>query len=963
MQKCRGYIFKLIENYEVRIISLRQICDQAEKWIQNDELSNVLSNNTVSAGFIEQRIEEVVSMNIKHEFENQISEQLSQIAFQNNEFQERDNITKIKMSENENLLLDNQQQRDEILKVSSELEYLQNKNFEETQIQESKIMENNNSLMEKEVQLLKIVRNLKMENEKLQRDVQSCDTDYDTLNQKYESVFEEKKSFENLYEKLSKNEQGVKEEFDRLNNELNETKSVLKKSESTNQILQDELQVTREKNYECKEDSQNFKWSVKQLEEQLNYEKSKHKIEFEEKEKYVQRLNSEMEFNLEKNKEDFENIIKSKNTEINEISKKHENLEKILPEKEELIYNLEIEVKQKSNNLENFYEEKIKNLKDEYKKDLQELQKGYDKIMMEGSGYVSSRVLSSQNTCNCTSMSKYNENNKNSSNLPNYTNFDKDYILKSKHEKIQFKECFEVKQKYIQNMTVLEETYSKKYQDSLELECNKNQQIYKNNIKVLEEKNEALMLKIKELETSDDKQKNEALSQIETINDLRNLLNDKKIELETTVSKINELNKEINEFSKIKLEQVKKISKLETDLSLKDMNIKSSENSKEIFEKKLKDLEQEFEKIKSNNFELIDTNCKLNKEIANYEKLKEENYMQINSLKKYIEVLKNDYKGIVDKLNNKAKGSDVEFQKLQLKNSELQYEIESRDQHHTSLNEEIKKLEECKQSLKKDLTEAEYKIKKVESQEAELSQSHKSKLELEDKIQEKAKEIESIKNSKKRYKKTMQRLLDVVQNNLKDVCKEVKVLKNIIKTQKPFMLNLFEDKKKYFLEYLSFEIKRWIGNLLDNKKIEFDGDIKDKEAMIDELEKGLDQFKSKEKELEIAKHEQALEKDNLFTEIEELKEKVNDWESAYQQMEYELSSKLDEQENELNGYKRSIKCSRDEMELKNKMIEKFKVDRKDNQKMLSNLKGELIEKKIMNKLEDFSANKVSHKQF
>jgi hypothetical protein len=42
------------------------------------------------------------------------------------------------------------------------------------------------------------------------------------------------------------------------------------------------------------------------------------------------------------------------------------------------------------------------------------------------------------------------------------------------------------------------------------------------------------------------------------------------------------------------------------------------------------------------------------------------------------------------------------------------------------------------------------------------------------------------------------------------------------------------------------------------------------------------------------------------------------------------------------------------------MIEKFKVDRKDNLKMLSSLKGELIEKKIIGNMSDLGSAVKHH---
>lgn len=80
MQKCRSFVFKLIEHYEHRIVNLRQILDQAEKWVIEDETAGMLSNNDISAQFLEDRIQEIIGSNINNEFENTIAIYLNEIS-------------------------------------------------------------------------------------------------------------------------------------------------------------------------------------------------------------------------------------------------------------------------------------------------------------------------------------------------------------------------------------------------------------------------------------------------------------------------------------------------------------------------------------------------------------------------------------------------------------------------------------------------------------------------------------------------------------------------------------------------------------------------------------------------------------------------------------------------------------------------------------------------------------------
>ena len=91
MQQCRTYTYKLMELYKSRITALQQINEQTQTWLTNDSVLSMLKENEVSAGFIEQRIEEVVSANIENEYETTINNYIKEVALiqKTNEEQER----------------------------------------------------------------------------------------------------------------------------------------------------------------------------------------------------------------------------------------------------------------------------------------------------------------------------------------------------------------------------------------------------------------------------------------------------------------------------------------------------------------------------------------------------------------------------------------------------------------------------------------------------------------------------------------------------------------------------------------------------------------------------------------------------------------------------------------------------------------------------------------------------------
>jgi predicted nucleic acid-binding Zn-ribbon protein len=217
------------------------------------------------------------------------------------------------------------------------------------------------------------------------------------------------------------------------------------------------------------------------------------------------------------------------------------------------------------------------------------------------------------------------------------------------------------------------------------------------------------------------------------------------------------------------------------------------------------------------------------------------------------------------------------------------------------LKEDIRKFEDQKISLRREITEMSYNVKRKDALEDELSQAHRDLLELEDKFSEKNKEIEATKNSKTRYKKTMGKLLQALINNLKDLAKEAKSLKTTIKQQKTFFKDYFPEKRFSILEEIQFDLQKLFASFQCKVKVEFTMLSKSKDFTINELEKNIYTLKKRGQEAESNKNDFAVQRDNWFSEREELSLKLGEWEEAYGSIEYELSAKIEDQDVQLGG--------------------------------------------------------------
>ena len=220
MQKCRSFIFKLIEHYEHRIVSVRQILDQAEKWVIQDETAGVLSNNDISAQFLEDRIQEIIGSNINNEFENTIAMYLNEISLLKTTNEENLNIINSLQIQSQSLKSELDAKCDIIESQLSELTFLNSRQQQDNQSYEAKLNDNSDALMEKEVEFLKTVRSLKIELSQKQDEVSTLEKNFAQVKASHDSLIDEKNSWQVVYEKFKSNERNLGQEFETLNQDL-----------------------------------------------------------------------------------------------------------------------------------------------------------------------------------------------------------------------------------------------------------------------------------------------------------------------------------------------------------------------------------------------------------------------------------------------------------------------------------------------------------------------------------------------------------------------------------------------------------------------------------------------------------------------------------------------------------------------------------------------------------------------
>lgn len=385
------------------------------------------------------------------------------------------------------------------------------------------------------------------------------------------------------------------------------------------------------------------------------------------------------------------------------------------------------------------------------------------------------------------------------------------------------------------------------------------------------------------------------------LREVRGVLDEKEKKVEELEMRVQELGRAANEFGGERLELIKRINKFETADRINEIGRRNAEVMKGDLEKVWKGREAEAEKIKNYNFELIETNCKLNREVATLEKNRDEKISELGASKKLAERNAAELRSEIDVLKSQLKSEEASQHKLQSKITELQTELDCSIEAVACLKENIRKFEDQKISLRREITEMSYNVKRKDALEDELSQAHRDLLELEDKFSEKNKEIDATKNSKTRYKKTMGKLLQALVNNLKDLAKEAKSLKTTIKQQKTFFKDYFPEKRCSILEEIQFDLQKLFATFQSKVKVEFTVLAKGKDFTINELEKNIYTLKKRGQEAESNKNDFAVQRDNWFSEREELNLKLGEWEEAYGSIEYELSAKIEDQDVQLGG--------------------------------------------------------------
>jgi chromosome segregation ATPase len=121
------------------------------------------------------------------------------------------------------------------------------------------------------------------------------------------------------------------------------------------------------------------------------------------------------------------------------------------------------------------------------------------------------------------------------------------------------------------------------------------------------------------------------------LREVRGVLDEKEKKVEELEMRVQEFVRAANEFGGERLELIKRINRFETADRINEISRRNAEGLKGDLEKVWKGREAEAEKIKNYNFELIETNCKLNREVATLEKHRDEKISELGASKKLAE--------------------------------------------------------------------------------------------------------------------------------------------------------------------------------------------------------------------------------------------------------------------------------------------------------------------------------------
>ena len=739
MQQCRTYTYKLMELYKSRITALQQINEQTQTWLTNDSVLSMLKENEVSAGFIEQRIEEVVSANIENEYETTINNYIKDVALiqKTNEEQERRIID---LSREKSSLEHTQAEKDEDLqRQGAEQTFLQSRAESENDNYETKLQEQNNSMMERDIDLLKAIRTLKLSLEKKEHEVIDVSNSLKEYQIKYEKVYNENlvynKNYEGVFESEAKYKIDLKSKID----EIIVLKGEKKELEMDLKISREELQREKDKQLQCKEELQTEILNRKSIEDRLAIQKSQNRLEVEEQAQSYQKIHKDVDVHYDQKIEKYQKEVKALDKNLVELKLDRDRQETDCHEKDLVIQSQESELKLKTGNLERMHEEQVNSLKESYKKDQMELQQGYEKII-ENNPISTTRNFSGLNmgsSRNNPAMFVQDSSDRDKQILKN------DFIQKSKHEKILFKENFDIKQKYFDQMVEIEDNYKKKMKETLEYELNRTSSVYARNLKILEEQNEKYMQKCKNYELENDKLKNAGNNMSNELSDLQLDLSEKKNRLENQQRTINELNLSNNEYGKEKYQLLQKISEIETNQSIKQLNYKTIENIKENLDKKQKDYEKTEENLKKDNFDQTNSNIKLNKENASTLMEKEDLLTKLSIIKKTADndkaMLKQTIKNLELNLSDESSSKSKLEERLEEKISSITQSLLENQQAYTEKDTEANLQKDDLSKMKCCINKLEMDLKRRENLEEELSISRKNFLELESNYHEKIK--------------------------------------------------------------------------------------------------------------------------------------------------------------------------------------------------------------------------------
>ena len=906
-QKLEHYI-KQIDDYQKREKEMKQEInsqlkeqtiaykDKMEKYEKN--LKNLINENEKMKEQIvdlETTIEGLeVTLNTEKIKNN---DNLEKINKEKEELEEElNNIKRINIEEKDkiknelNIKIDELNSDNKKLKLKLEENDIKNKNLEDTRRAKINKMESTIAILTQENNLLKqqndeinkrnleqksyyenIVSNL--ENKAFQVDHTEFQKKIDEIKLYYE---EEKKNLEDNYIKENNK---LKEQIDILNEGLNKTKLDLKNTTDELEHIKIDTKniinkLTKENN-DIKIEKEKLNTNLNKTTETLN---SKYKLTMNE---------------LEKKLEEKENIHRTEITRLNENTEEKLSQLKLLFENEK--NRLENKLKEEKNQSENKisliieeYENKIKNQEIELKEENDNLQNELNDINEEHNNYVTNaehefellnqKIETMEKSLKEAKENIEKENEKNKNNIENINN-----IYNKERKELQNKidiinNELNNKEKEYTLLISRKEQLEKIINDKEEII----NQIRDNNIKDKDEFNN----KYEELKKEYDKLKdNSMMKNLEYIRDSA-LLNQ---QIEYLNKKNEDINKIIEDNQKRYEEKLFKLrNEVEKDLNEKFERLKNEKNEIEnkLLNKKkeMKELEQNFTKQGLlNDKEKNELNEKLNiiqkkyDELYNiYNKEKDNNIKQINILTKENDSFKNNLT-----INEEQMRTKINELELSLNEKIIQYE---KDQ--ILWDGKIKFVEQQRDILKKENQEATKRfenmldtIQKKNNAEKEniINDKNITITNMEQKYQKEIKDIQD--NHNKLYTELLNRAKDL-ENELKIVRME-----NIENKDKKNVNNELEQK----IEEINAENEKYRKNedILkeeqDKKLLEinknFENEKKIYKNKISEIEKNLREAEGKRGtlllELETEKAKWNIEKDNLITKYQDIKDKMD----------------------------------------------------------------------------------------